>query len=129
MSTTVACSLARQLEKEGFALVPDLVSPDQLRGMQRGFASRLSRLRWKDVVEVPGRAGTAFLFDTSCVHRQNIPILEERHAAFFNYHDPGVPLRQEDIEYYRYHPLLLNAAFLGDLSAEEQRILGFGDKT
>ena len=26
-------------------------------------------------------------------------------------------------------PLLLNAAFLGNLSAEDQRILGFGDKS
>ncbi len=37
-------------------------------------------------------------------------------------------LQPEDVEYYRYHPLLLNAAFLGDLSKEHERILGFGDK-
>ncbi len=31
--------------------------------------------------------------------------------------------------YYRYHPLLLNAALLGGLDTEDYRILGFGDKT
>jgi hypothetical protein len=56
-------------------------------------------------------------------------MLEERHAVFLNYHDPDVPLQQEDVDYYRYHPLLLNAAFLGKLSEEDQRILGFGNKT
>ena len=81
------------------------------------------------IVEVPGSAGTGFLFDTSGVHRQGVPMLEERHAIFLNYHDPDVPLQQKDVEYYRYHPLLLNAAFLGKLSDEDQRILGFGNKT
>jgi ectoine hydroxylase-related dioxygenase (phytanoyl-CoA dioxygenase family) len=81
------------------------------------------------IVEVMGAAGTAFVFDTSGIHRQGVPMLEERHAIFLNYHDPDVPLQQEDVEYYRYHPLLLNAAFLGKLSDEEQRILGFGNKT
>ena len=33
------------------------------------------------------------------------------------------------MDYYRYHPLLLNAAFLGNLTEEHRRILGFGDKT
>lgn len=81
------------------------------------------------VTELLGPAGTAFLFDTSGIHRQGVPMLEERHAIFYNYHDPTVPLQQEDVEYYRYHPLALNAAFLGGLSAEDQRILGFGRKT
>ncbi len=81
------------------------------------------------IVEVTGRAGTAFLFDTSGIHRQSVPILEPRRAVFLNYHDPKVPLQAEDVEYYRYHPLLLNAAFLGGLTEEDQRILGFGDKT
>jgi hypothetical protein len=80
------------------------------------------------IVEVIGPAGTAFLFDTSGVHRQGVPMLEERQAVFLNYHDPDVPLQQEDLDYYRYHPLLLNAAFLGNLSEEDQRILGFGNK-
>src|SRR5437879_270096 len=49
MSASVASTLARHLEEDGFALVPDLVSSDQLRGMQRSFASRLRCLRWNDV--------------------------------------------------------------------------------
>ncbi len=81
------------------------------------------------VVEVLGPAGSAFLFDTSGVHRQSAPILQERHAFFLNYHDPGVPLQAEDVTYYRYHPLLLNAALLGGLSDEDRRVLGFGNKT
>src|ERR1051326_2341300 len=81
------------------------------------------------LVELNGPAGTAFLFDTSGIHRQGKPILEPRQALFFNYHDPRVNLDQENITLYRYHPLILNAAFLGNLSAEDQRILGFGNKT
>ena len=81
------------------------------------------------LVELNGPAGTAFLFDSSGIHRQGMPILEPRQAIFFNYHDPQVTLDQENITYYRYHPLILNAAFLGNLSAEDQRILGFGNKT
>jgi hypothetical protein len=79
--------------------------------------------------ELLGPAGSAILFDTSGIHRQGIPILEPRQAVFYNYHDPAVPLQQEDIDYNRYHPLLLNAAFLGGLSAEDCRVLGFGDQT
>src|SRR6266403_2473085 len=74
------------------------------------------------IFEVKGPAGTAFLFDTSAIHRQGVPMLETRQALFYNYHDPKVPLQQEDLIAYRYHPLLLNAAFLGNLSAEDQRI-------
>jgi Phytanoyl-CoA dioxygenase (PhyH) len=81
------------------------------------------------VSEMKGPAGTAFLFDTSGIHRQGVPMLEPRQAVFYNYHDPNVPLQKEDIDYYRYHPLLLNAAFLGNLSDEDHRILGFGNKT
>lgn len=94
-------------------------------------------LRRDEVANLPGDqieaflgpAGTAILFDTSGIHRQAMPILEPRHAVFLNYHDPAVPLQQEDVEYYRYHPLLLNAAFLDDMTPEKMRILGFGDKT
>lgn len=75
-----------------------------------------------------GVAGTAILFDTSGIHRQSVPILQERHAIFLNYHDPFVPLQNEDVEYNRYHPLILNAAFLGGLTEEDRRILGFGNK-
>lgn len=81
------------------------------------------------ILEVMGAAGSAFLFDTSGTHRQGVPMLEPRRAVFYNYHDPHVPLQKEDIDYYRYHPLLLNAAFLGNLSEADQRILGFGNQT
>jgi hypothetical protein len=50
-------------------------------------------------------------------------------VVFLNYHDPVVRLQKDDIESYRYHPLLLNAAFLGNLTDEDRYILGFGDKT
>ncbi len=82
-----------------------------------------------EIAELSGPAGTAFLFDTSGIHRQSVPMLEERRACFFNYHDPYVALQKEDVDGYRYHPLLLNAAFLGNLSEQDQRILGFGNKT
>jgi hypothetical protein len=81
------------------------------------------------LVELTAPAGTAFLFDSSGIHRQGMPILEPRQAIFLVYHDPRVRLEQENITYYRYHPLILNAALLGNLSAEDQRILGFGNKT
>jgi Phytanoyl-CoA dioxygenase (PhyH) len=80
------------------------------------------------IAELTGSAGTAFLFDTSGIHRQGVPMLEPRRAIFYNYHDPAVRLQKEDVDYYRYHPLLLNAAFLGNLTSEDQRILGFGNK-
>lgn len=80
------------------------------------------------IVQVKGPAGSGFLFDTSGIHRQSVPILETRSAVFYNYHDASVPLQKEDIDYYRYHPLLLNAAFLGKLSYEDCRIFGFGDQ-
>jgi hypothetical protein len=82
-----------------------------------------------EIEELTGPAGSAFMFDTSGIHRQSVPMLEPRHALFYNYHDPEVRLSPEDIAGDRYHPLLLNAAFLGNLTAEDQRILGFGNKT
>ncbi len=81
-----------------------------------------------EIVEVMAPAGTAFLFDTTGFHRQGVPILEPRQAVFYCYHEASVPLQAEDVEYYRYHPLLLNAAFLGGLSVEDFRVLGFGDR-
>ena len=89
----------------------------------------LPALAETQIAVVDGPAGTAFLFDTSGIHRQGVPLLEPRHVVFLNYHDPLVRLQREDVDGYRYHPLLLNAAFLGNLSVEDQRILGFGDKT
>ena len=82
-----------------------------------------------EVVLVRGRAGTGCLFDTSGVHRQGVPMLRPRHAVFLNYHESRVPLQASDVKGNRYHPLLLNSAFLGDLDDEDRRILGFGDKT
>ena len=83
----------------------------------------------KNVVEMTAPAGTVILFDTSGIHRQGSPILEPRQAVFLNYHDPTVRIQEESIRSYRYHPLLLNAAFLGGLTAEDCRILGFGEKS
>jgi hypothetical protein len=91
-------------------------------------ASEVSGVPGSQVLEVNGPAGTAILFDTSGIHRQAVPILERRHAVFYNYHDPSVPLQREDLNYYRYHPLTLNAALLGGLTAEDRRVLGFGNK-
>lgn len=91
--------------------------------------SELRNVPTSQFAELLGPAGTAFLFDTSGIHRQGVPMLEERQACFFNYHNPSVTLQKEDIDYYRYHPLILNAAFLGNLSREDERILGFGNKT
>jgi hypothetical protein len=107
---------------------------EYLRGSHRKTKPRSVPLHeigtvWKqEKLLINGIAGTAFLFDTSGIHRKSTPILEPRIAAFYCYHDPALPLQQEDIEYGRYHPLLLNAAFLGGLSSEQQRMLGFGDK-
>jgi hypothetical protein len=101
-------------------------------GRQAPRAVRAPELRdvpAERILEVKGPAGTAFLFDTSGVHRQAVPILQPRRAVFLNYHDPSVPLQAEDVAYYRYHPLLLNAAFLGGLTDEHRRLLGFGNKT
>jgi len=96
------------------------------RDLKRKEARDLSL---SQLVELTGPAGTAFMFDTSAIHRQGLPMLEARQAVFFAYHDPSVPLQHEDVITYRYHPLLLNAAFLGNLSDEDRRILGFGNKS
>jgi hypothetical protein len=106
-----------------------------IRGSHRKQAPRpirtveLPEVPASQIEELNGPAGSAFMFDTSGIHRQSVPMLEPRHALFYNYHDPDVPLSPEDIQGDRYHPLLLNAAFLGNLTAEDQRILGFGNKT
>jgi hypothetical protein len=81
------------------------------------------------VVQVFGPAGSAFMFDTSGIHRQGVPMLEVRQAVFYCYHNPDIPLQKEDAEYNRYHPLLLNAAFLGNLSEEDRRITRFSNKS
>jgi hypothetical protein len=91
--------------------------------------AEVKNLPMSESLEVKGKAGTVFMFDSSAIHRQGYPMVEPRQAVFYAYHDPSIPLREEDVSYYRYHPLLLNAAFLGDLSEEDRRILGFGNKT
>jgi hypothetical protein len=91
-------------------------------------ANELQEVASDRVVEVKSPAGTAILFDTSGIHRQAVPIREPRQAVFLTYHDPAVPLQAEDVAYDRYHPLLLNAAFLGGLGDEQRRLLGFGNK-
>ena len=81
------------------------------------------------IEKLRGPAGSAFLFDTTGVHQQSTPILEDRLAVFYCYHDTRIPLQPEDVAYHRYHPLLLNAAFLGGLGEEDRRVLGFGDRS
>ena len=110
----------------GFVYVKGTHGRQHPKPLSRDQARALPRERF---VEVSGAAGLAFLFDTSGFHRQNLPILEPRQAVFFAYHDPKLPLQQEDLEYYRYHPLQLNAAFLGNLTDKDRRILGFGNAT
>lgn len=73
-----------------------------------------------------GPAGTCFLFDTSGVHRQTTPCLSPRDVAFFNFHDPSVPIQAADVAHGRYQPLLLNAGFLPPLNDAEAHMLGFG---
>jgi hypothetical protein len=92
-------------------------------------AGEVGNIPASQIVDTNGPAGTAVLFDTSGIHRQSVPILERRHAVFYNYHDPGIPIQKEDVDYYRYHPLILNAALLGGLTDEDRRVLGFGNKT
>jgi len=110
----------------GFVYIKGTHGRQHPRPLGREEARALTR---ESFVEVTGPAGLAFLFDTSGFHRQNVSILEPRQAVFLAYHDPNIPLQQEDLEYYRYHPLQLNAAFLGNLTDEDRRILGFGNKT
>lgn len=73
-----------------------------------------------------GPAGSAFLFDTAGIHRQTTPVLKPRNVLFLNFHDPAVRIQPLDVEHGRYRPLLLNAAFLPEMDADDRRILGFG---
>ena len=85
-------------------------------------APLLSRRR-----DMLGKAGTAFLFDTAGIHRQTTPVLTPRNVLFLNFHDPAVRIQPLDKSYGRYRPLLLNAAFLPEMDADDRRILGFGN--
>ena len=132
-------TMAKEIHKEiklGFYLTDVRSGPFTfIKGSHQKHHPRdLKKSEFKDIplsklVEVRGTAGTTFLFDTSAIHRQGVPMLDARQAVFFGYHDPNVRLQEEDLVSYRYHPLLLNAAFLGNLSDEDRRILGFGNKT
>jgi hypothetical protein len=81
------------------------------------------------IVDMKGPAGTCFLFDTSGIHRQSSPVLSKRWVVMYNYHDPVHRVGDEHLTFGRYRPLLLNAAFLGDLDKEQLRILGVGRST
>src|SRR5262249_55673300 len=39
----------KELEHHGIVVIPDLLTREQLTGMQRAFAARLQRQRWNDV--------------------------------------------------------------------------------
>src|SRR5438105_14456622 len=43
-----ADQLAAELETNGIVVLPFIVSPEQLRGMQSAFESRLRRIRWNN---------------------------------------------------------------------------------
>lgn len=77
------------------------------------------------IIDAKGEAGTCFLFDTSGIHRQSVPVLEKRWVIMYNYHDPTTPMGDFATGYGRYRPHMLNAGFLGGLSSEQQRVLGF----
>src|SRR5208282_139748 len=49
MPVILTSSLTQQLERDGIALIPDLLTTEQLASMQDAFARRLKRLRWNDV--------------------------------------------------------------------------------
>jgi ectoine hydroxylase-related dioxygenase (phytanoyl-CoA dioxygenase family) len=82
----------------------------------------VSTLPLSELVELKGAAGTVFLFDTSIIHRQAFPC-RAAPGDLLRVSRSGCRPQQEDVDYYRYHPMLLNAAFLGNLSEEDQRIL------
>jgi hypothetical protein len=81
------------------------------------------------VVHMRAPAGSTFIFDTAGIHRQSSPCLTPRRVVMFNYHDPSVPLQELDVRQGRYAPLHLNAAFLGGLTPEQHRVLGFGNQS
>src|SRR5947209_2901214 len=41
--------LTKELEHHGIVVLPDLVTPEQLRAMRSAFAARLGRQRWNDL--------------------------------------------------------------------------------
>lgn len=121
----VACYLT-DVESGQFQYVKGSHSPAKRPGH---WNDKQIEQQYPDVIENAfGPAGTVVLFDPTGIHRQASPVLTPRRIVMLNYHDPSVPIQQQDKEWGRYRPLLLNAEFLGDLSSEQQRILGFGVK-
>ena len=84
---------------------------------------RGSRFPRSKVLEVTGPAGVVFMFDSWEPISKVCQSWSLGWLFFATYHSPQIPLSKEAFDYYRYHPLTLNAAFLGDLSQESQRIL------
>ena len=41
-------ALASELETNGFVVLPNLLKPEQLRGIQQAFEARLRRMRWNN---------------------------------------------------------------------------------
>ena len=99
----------------------------KLRGIPRHWGKHEIAQFSDDIVEVKGKAGSAFIFDTAGIHRQSSPVLTPRRVLLYTYHDSSVPIQEKDMKYGRYHSLLLRASFLGGLSDEERRVLGFGN--
>ena len=79
-------------------------------------------------IEMKASAGTAFLFDVSGIHRQAIPILEDRDVVFFVYNDPETPLQEVDVRARRYRPLMLRASDIGGLTTGQSDLLGIGNR-
>ena len=46
----MAHELTSQLDRDGFVLLPQLVTPSQLRGMQQAFEARLRHMAWNDTL-------------------------------------------------------------------------------
>src|ERR1700730_15258298 len=44
----IASSLTKQLEDSGIAILPDLLTANQLQWMRRSFDARLKRMRWNN---------------------------------------------------------------------------------
>lgn len=119
----VACYLT-DVESGQFQYVKGSHSPAKRPGH---WNDKEIEQQYSDVIEnAYGPAGTVVLFDPTGIHRQASPVLTPRRIVMLNYHDPAVPIQKQDRDWGRYRPLLLNAEFLGELSAEQQRVLGFG---
>lgn len=80
-----------------------------------------------EIVDCYGPAGTMILFDTSGIHRQSSPVLDDRDIVFFNYHHPGTPLQQLDVIYGRYAPLAMTPDVLSGCDTRQLQVLGMRD--